>query len=122
MAKKRLTNKTLNIIRWTARIIALLTLLVGVPLYFAYGNPFPFADSNYDFFDNLWRAVFPLMFIGLALGWKYEKIGGYLVIIGILTRFIVSIIITEGLSLHMSIPLIAGILYLILGYNKNTTH
>jgi len=68
MAKKRLTNKTLNIIRWTARIIALLTLLVGVPLYFAYGNPFPFADSNYDFFDNLWRVVFPLMFIGLALG------------------------------------------------------
>jgi len=81
-------------------------------LYFAYGNPSPFADSNYDFFDNLWRAVFPLMFIGLALGWKYEKIGGYLVIIGILTRFIVSIIITEGLSLHMSIPLIAGIMIL----------
>ena len=113
-----LIKKHLKAIKWTARIIALLTLLVGVPLYCGYGNPLPFADSSYDFFDNLWRTIFPLMFIGLALGWKYEKIGGYLIIIGILTRFIVSIIIKEGLSLHMTIPLVAGILYLIVGYNK----
>jgi hypothetical protein len=106
--------------KWTARIIALLTLLVGVPLYCGYGNPLPFTDSSYDFFDNLWRTIFPLMFVGLALGWKYEKIGGYLTIIGILTRLVVSIIIKEGLSLHMSIPLIAGVLYLIVGYGKKS--
>jgi len=114
----KINEKNLKIIKWSARIIALLTLLIGIPLYFAYGNPFPFANQDYDFFDNLWRTVFPLMFIGLALGWKYEKIGGYLIIIGILTRFIGSIIIKEGLSLHMSIPLVVGILYLIVGYAK----
>jgi len=114
--------KKINFIKWLARIIAVLTLLVGVPLYCAYGNPLPFADSDYTFFDNLWRAVFPLMFVGLVLGWRFEKIGGYLIIVGILTRFIVSIIITEGLSLHMSIPLLVGILYLIVGYSKKSKH
>jgi len=98
-----------------------LILLVGVPLYCGYGNPLPFANPEYDFYDNLWRAVFPLMFVGLVAGWKYEKIGGYLIIIGILTRFFVSIIIQEGLILHLSIPFIIGILYLVVGYNKNKT-
>ena len=78
--------------------------------------------QDYDFFDNLWRTIFPLMFIGLALGWKYEKIGGYLIVVGILTRLAVSIIIKEGLSLHMSIPLIAGILYLIVSYGNKKSY
>jgi hypothetical protein len=113
-----MNQRKLNIIKWIARIFSLLILIVGVPLYCGYGNPLPFASSEYNFFDNLWRAVFPLMFVGLILGWKYEKIGGYLIIIGILTRFIVSIIVEEGISPHLVIPLIVGILYLIVGYKK----
>ncbi len=113
-------KKHLKIMRWTARIIASLSLLVGIPLYFAYGNPAPFINSDYDFFNNLWRIVFPLMFVGLGLGWKYEKIGGWLIIIGIMTRFISSLIILDGLSFHTFIPLIAGILFLIVGYGKQS--
>lgn len=114
-----LTEKKLKIMKWIARGIALFSIIVGLPIYFGYGNPFPFAFSNYNFYDNLWRTVFPFMFIGLGLGWKWEKLGGYLTIIGILTRLIVCIITKDGISLHIGIPLIAGILYLIVGYNKN---
>ncbi len=113
-----MNQRKLNVIKRFARIFSLLILLVGIPLYCGYGNPLPFASSEYDFFDNLWRTIFPLMFIGLILGWKYEKIGGYLIIIAILTRFVVSIIIEEGISIHLSIPIIIGILYLIVGYKK----
>jgi len=116
-----MNKKGLNTVKWIARIFSLLILLIGIPFYCGYGNPLPFASQEYDFYDNLWRAVFPLMFVGLVVGWKYEKIGGYLVVVGILTRFIVSIIIKEGLSLHLTIPFIIGILYLVVGYNKNKT-
>jgi hypothetical protein len=42
----KIHEKPLKIMKWTARIIALLTLLVGVPLYCGYGNPLPFAIAT----------------------------------------------------------------------------
>lgn len=87
-------------------------------MYFGYGDLYPFANPNYGFLDNLWRLIFPLMFIGLALGWKLEKIGGYLTIFAILTRFFSSIIVGEGISIHMIVPFIAGLLFLVSGYIK----
>ncbi len=102
--------------RWVTRIIALLIILFGLPFYFGYGNPLPFINSEYTLHDNLWLTIFPLMFIGLALGWKYEKIGGYLIIISLCTGFIVSIIVRTGFGIHMLVPLVVGVLYLIVGY------
>ena len=71
----------LNAIRWTARISALAVLLFGLPFYFGYGNPLPFMDPGYTLWDNVWLSVFPLMFLGLALGWRWERLGGYLVVV-----------------------------------------
>jgi len=96
--------------------MALIVIAFGLPFYFGYGNPLPFIDPKYTLHTNLWLTVFPIMFVGLALGWKYEKIGGYLIIISLSIGFIVSIIIKMGFSIHMSIPFIIGILYLIVGY------
>jgi hypothetical protein len=58
------------------------------------------------------------MFIGLGVGWKYEKIGGYLVTIPLTIGLIFGIIAEGELIWFMLFPLIAGILYLIVGYRK----
>lgn len=111
---------TFKKLRWVVRILALFIILFGLPFYFGYGNPLPFINPNYKFTDNLWLSIFPLVFIGLGLAWKNEKIGGYLVTIPILSGYILSVIAGEGLGAGpMIFPLIIGILYLVLAYNKN---
>lgn len=110
------TKKQLKTIRFAARGIAILAILFGLPFYFGYGNPLPFLDPNYTLWDNVWLSIFPLMFLGLALGWKYEKLGGYLVTVP-LTGGVLFGIISEGeLITHMLVPLLAGIGYLVAGY------
>jgi hypothetical protein len=112
-------KKKLKIIRWSVRIIALLIFLLGLPFYFGYGNPLPFANPENTFFDNMWLTTFPLIFIGLVVGWKSEKIGGFLIVIPILIASIVGFLfLKEGLPGPMYVPLIIGILYLLLGYKK----
>ena len=110
-------QKHIGKIRWTARILAALILLLGLPFYFGYGNPLPFANPENSFFDNMWLMAFPIMFIGLAVGWKYEKIAGYMVVIPILLAFISGLaVLREGFPGPMSIPLVTGLLYLLVGY------
>jgi len=104
--------------RWSARIIALAVILFGLPFYFGYGNPLPFINSDYSLWDNIWLILFPLIFIGLGLGWKYEKIGGYLIIIPIIIGLLLRLTTEAGFSMNMLISLIPGVLYLILGYKK----
>jgi hypothetical protein len=107
-------------IRWTARILALAFLLFGLPFYFGYGNPLPFINPDYSFLDNAWLSIFPLMFIGLGVGWKYEKIGGYLITIPLTLGLIMTIIIAKELTVHMLIPFVVGVLYLLVGYSKKS--
>lgn len=114
----RLNKKQLKIMRWSARIIALAVILFGLPFYFGYGNPLPFINPNYSSWDNLWLTIFPLMFIGLGLGWKYEKTGGYLVTVPIVTGLILGLIMESELIVHMLIPFLVGIMYIIVGYQK----
>ena len=110
--------KYLKRIKWAARIIAALGILFGIPFYFGYGNPLPFINPEYSFFDNLWLTIFPLMFVGLGLGWKYEKIGGFLVSIPLTIGLITTLILEKELIWFMLIPLVSGILYLIHAYKK----
>lgn len=109
----------MKIIRWTARIIALFTLVFGLMFYFGYGNPLPFVNPNYSLWENTALAMIPLIFIGLALGWRYEKVGGYLVIIPIIIGFLVGIMTKANFSINLLFPLIPGILYLIAGDKKS---
>ena len=108
----------MKILKWTTKILASLVLLLGLPFYFGYGNPLPFINSTYSLHDNLWLTIFPLMFIGLIIGWKNKKLGGYLITIPLLIGFIVSIIIQTNFAIHMLIPFTIGILYLIIGNKK----
>lgn len=113
-----LSARYLKIIRWTARIVALATLLFGLPFYFGYGNPLPFIDPDYTLWDNVWLSIFPLMFLGLALGWRWEKLGGYLVVVPVGLGTLFGLVTEQELVVHMIVPLLIGVLYLIAGYGK----
>ncbi|MCF8032276.1 MAG: hypothetical protein K9K66_03425 [Desulfarculaceae bacterium] len=111
-----LSPKQVKIVRWAARILSLAILAFGLPFYFGYGNPLPFIDHTYSFLDNTWLSIFPLMFIGLALGWKFEKTGGWLVVLPIFIGMVMCLVLECELVGHMLVPLAAGVLYLIAGY------
>lgn len=111
-------QKQQKIIKWSARIIALAIILFGLPFYFGYGNPLPFANPSYSTWENIALTMMPLIFIGLALGWKYPKIGGWIIVIPFLIGFVSGLLTGANLSVNLAIPILPGILYLITGYNK----
>lgn len=105
-------------LKWSARILALAILLFGLPFYFGYGNPLPFIDPNYTLWDNLWLSVFPLMFLGLALGLFFQRVGGYLIVIPVALGLIFGLISQGEIVWHMIVPLACGALFLAVGYAK----
>jgi len=107
-------------IKWLARILALCVLVFALPFYVGYGNPLPFIKPDYSVWENVALSMMPLVFIGLALGWKYPKVGGWLVVAAIMIGFIVGLLTKANLSVNLAVPLIPGILYLINGYTKST--
>lgn len=114
----KLETTQAKVIKWFARISALLILLIGLPFYFGYGNPLPFINPEYTFAENAGLIVFPIIFVGLVLGWKYEKLGGYLVSAPLMLGFILSLIAKTSFPINILIALIPGLLYLAVGYNK----
>lgn len=113
-----MNQKQQKIIKWFARIISLIILIFALPFYFGYGNPLPFVKPDYSIWENVALTIMPLVFIGLALGWKYPKIGGWLIVISIIIGFVVGLLTEANLSVNLAVPIIPGILYLITGYNK----
>ena len=105
-------------IKWTARVLALCILIFALPFYFGYGNPLPFTKPDYSLWENVALAMMPLVFIGLALGWKYPKVAGWLIIISIAIGLIVGLLTEANLSINLAVPIIPGILYLMDGYKK----
>lgn len=116
----KIAKTTYKMIQWMARILAVAILLFGFPFYFGYGNPLPFIDPEYTIWDNTMLSVFPLIFIGLVLGWKWPRLGGWLITITIIFGFVVGIILRLGISFHRLLPFMIGLMYLIKGYAKVT--
>ncbi len=108
-----------RIILWVARVSAILILIFSLPFYFAEGISLPFSNSTYSYWDNTWLTVFPFMFIGLAVGWVFPKIGGLLITISIITGSIIGLFINGEIVSFMAIPFTVGILFLILGFHKH---
>lgn len=99
-------------IKWSARILALIILVFALPFYFGYGNPLPFISSSYSLWENVALSLMPIIFIGLAVGWKYPKLAAYLIIIPIVLGFVVGLFTKANMSINLAVPLIPGILYL----------
>ncbi|HRY52684.1 MAG TPA: hypothetical protein P5089_02420 [Candidatus Portnoybacteria bacterium] len=107
---------SMNKIKWAARISAVVVFAFIFPFYIGYGIPVP--NAALSFFENVWIVIMPLFLIGLIIGWKWEKIGGCLVVAPIIFGFLVSLFLWESTSFIMALPLIPGFLYLIYGYKK----
>ena len=102
----------------SAKIISALVIVVGLPFYLGYGNPLPFINPNYQLWDNLWLSIFPLMFLGLGLGWRWPKIGGWLVTLAISLGLIIGYLNAGEVVWLMLLPLVGGVLFLLGGYRK----
>ena len=102
-----------KIIRWIARTLALSILLFALPFYFGYGNPLSFVKASYSLWENVALTLMPLIFLGLALGWKYPKTAGWLIVISVVIIVGVGFFTGANLSANLAIPLVPGILYLI---------
>lgn len=110
--------KTLNIIKWTARISGISFLIVFLPFYFGYGLPVP--SSEMSFFENAWLVIMPFFIIGLLIGWKWEKIAGFLITIPIFAGYSISLITFKSPTFVFLVPFVTGILYLIYSYKKKS--
>lgn len=109
-----------KVVKWIARILALCILIFALPFYFGYGNPLPFINPNYSLWENITLTMMPLVFIGLALGWKFPQAGGILIVIPIAIGFAVGILTDASLSVNLLAPLVPGILYLVAGHKNNS--
>lgn len=98
------------------KVFALVLIVLGVPFYLGYGNPLPFVNPEYSAFENLWLTVFPLSFVGLALGWRFEKLAGYWLVLVLGLGFVVSVFLEGGFPLVMLLPFVVGLMYLVVGY------
>ncbi len=113
---KIIHNKNhLRIVRWIARISAGMIFLFVTPFYVGYGFPMP--NATLSWLENLWLIIIPFFLIGLLLGWKWERVGGFMISIPVLSGFIAALFIREDPSWVMAVPLIPGVLYLISAYS-----
>lgn len=110
--------KNIGIIKWSARISALFILVIWLLFYFWYWNPLPFINPNYTWIENAWLTLFPLVFIWLAIWWKYEKIAWYIIIISVLFWFIAWLVAKASFPINTLIVLLPWVLYLIYWYKK----
>lgn len=114
----KLRSRQANVIRWTARILALIMLVFGLMFYFGYDNPLPFVNPAYTWLENVWLTLVPIVFIGLAVGWKYEKTGGYLIVISLVMGGLVAIGAGQQPPSLFAITLVPAVLFLIVGHNN----
>jgi len=108
----------MKIIKWTARILSLCLLVFALPFYFGYGNPLPFVNPSYSLWENIALTLVPLIFIGLALGWRCPKIAGWIITVSIIIIFTLGFLTDANLSINLMAPIIPAILYLIDGHKR----
>ena len=98
---------------------AIVIVILFLPFYFGYGNPLPFLKPEYTAHDNAWLTAFPFVFIGIILGWRYPRTGGYMDVLAILAAQTVTYLTGYGLVLHMLVPLGVGVLFVVSSEKEN---
>ena len=114
----RLTTALHIFFRWTARGLATLIIIFCLPFYFGYGNPLPFIDPEHSTYANTWLSIFPIMFIGLGLGWKFERVGGLLASVPILVGYILTAALDRTTPLFMLVPVLVGAMFVVAGLTR----
>jgi len=90
--------------------------LFAFPLYIGYGLPLP--NSSLSSIENIHLMAMLIIFIGLIVGWKWEKIAGYMICIPIFAKLFLAFIFLENPGPIIILLAIPGSLYLIYGYKK----
>jgi hypothetical protein len=109
-------TKSLEKIKWIARITATIIILFAFPFYIGYGLPFP--NSSLSLIENIHLIVMPIILIGLIVGWKWKKIAGYMICLPIFVKLLFALIFLENPGSIIILLAIPGSLYLIYGYKK----
>lgn len=97
---------------WVARVIAAVLLQITAGILYAHGLPNPTQVARVDIV--LFLAFF-VMLLGAALGWRFERLGGMLLVAGFLFFYIVNSLAAYRFSVGVVLALfgIAGALYLL---------
>jgi len=116
---------TRQILRWIARVWA--ALMTALIMFIFIGDAL--ADGigpifNLTVREILMMVAFLTVFVGLILAWKWERLGGWLIVGGMVAFYIIDFVSSGtfprgGTFLMIALP---GILYLVLaytGYQKN---
>ncbi len=117
-----MNEKTTRIIRWTARIwsalMAALILIIFIGDAVAEGIGPLFGLSLRDI---LMMVAFFIVFLGLILGWKWERLAGYLIVGGMVAFYLVDFLLSEDFPRGPTFLMIAfpGFLYLLASLRKD---
>lgn len=115
---------TRQILRWVARVWA--ALMAALILFIFIGDAV--ADGIDPIFvlparDMLMMAAFAIVFVGLILAWKWERLGGWLIVGGMAAFYLLDFVFTGTFPRGATFFMIAlpGIFYLILSYTDYQT-
>jgi len=117
-----MNTKTRKILRWIARIWA--ALMAAMILFIFIGNAA--ADGigpifHLTFRETLMMVAFLIVFAGLILAWKWERLGGWMIIGGMAAFYILDFAFSGDFPRGPFFLIIAlpGILFLISYYASN---
>ena len=116
-----MSPKTRKIIRWIARIWA--ALMAAFLLFMAVGNAVMDGIGpvfHLTFRESLMMAAFVIVFLGLILAWKWERLGGWMIIAGMAAFYIFDFAFSGSFPRGFIFFIIAlpGFLYLISAYGS----
>jgi hypothetical protein len=112
---------TRQILRWVARVWA--ALMAALILFIFIGDAVTDGVGpmfQLDAREMLLMAAFLTVFVGLILAWKWERLGGWLIVGGMAAFYFLDFAFSGSFPRGATFFMIAlpGILYLILNYSK----
>lgn len=116
--------KIRKVIRWIARFWA--ALMAAFILFMAIGDVAIDRSGqilHLTFRESLMMAVFVIVFLGLILAWKWERLGGWMIVLGMAAFYILDFSFSGDFPRGPFFLIIAfpGFLFLICAYYNGKT-
>jgi len=113
-------NNIISSLRFIARLFSILLIFIVISLAIGEAFPHPFDLSAKE---AIFTIALLIMLAGLLISWKWEGIGGSLIILGFLTFVIANSIISKSLNLGIFLLIfpLTGVLYLICCWREKKT-
>jgi hypothetical protein len=108
VAAQMAMTTTATILRWTTRVLGILLLVTIATFVIGEGVPNPLHGSVAE---NLLTAAFLTMIVAQIAAWKWEGIGGLLIV----ASFALFVIVNQGVPINelFGLWLLTGLLYLV---------